>query len=55
MQLGREEEARIEAKEVIRISSDFSLNEFAKSLPDPEEQSCVADLIECLRKAGLPD
>jgi len=55
MELGREEEARNEAKEVIRIHPGFSLNEFAKSVHDQEDQSRMADYIESLHEAGLPD
>jgi len=55
MKLGREEEARAEAKEVIRIHPKFSLDHFAKSIHDEKNQSGVADYIERLRKAGLPD
>ncbi len=49
---GREEEARAEAKEVIRIHPKFSLDHFAK-VYHLKDQSVVDDSIECLRKAGL--
>jgi adenylate cyclase len=52
--LGREEEARAEAKEVIRIHPKFSLADYAKSLHS-NDQSKMDDYIECLRKAGLPE
>jgi adenylate cyclase len=52
VKLGREEEARAEAKEVIRIHPKFSLANFAKTLHG-KDQSRVDDYIECLRKAGL--
>ena len=50
--LGREEEARAEAKEVLRIHPKFSLEHFAKTLPY-KDQSVVDNSIACLRKAGL--
>ncbi|MBW1707596.1 MAG: tetratricopeptide repeat protein, partial [Deltaproteobacteria bacterium] len=50
--LGREEEARAEAKEVLRIHPKFSLEHFAKTLPY-KDQSVVDNTIACLRKAGL--
>jgi adenylate cyclase len=49
---GREEDARAEAKEVMRIHPEFSLNHFAKTLPY-KDQSVVDNTIARLRKAGL--
>jgi len=46
--MGREEEARAEAAEVLRINPKFSLDNFAKIVP--KDQS---DFINALRKAGL--
>jgi TolB-like protein/Tfp pilus assembly protein PilF/ribosomal protein L31E len=49
---GREEEARAEAAEVLRINPQFSLERFARVRPhiDPEN---TARFIDTLRKAGL--
>jgi len=44
---GRDEEARAEAAEVLRINPDFSLEKFAKR--------AKPGLVSALRKAGLPD
>jgi len=54
MKLGREEEARAEAKEVIRIHPKFSLSHYARSVHE-KDRSDLNDYIERLRKAGLPD
>ena len=54
IKLGRSEEARAEAKEVLIIHPKFSLAHFVKSLQHLEK-SMVDDFIESLRKAGLPD
>jgi TolB-like protein/Flp pilus assembly protein TadD len=54
IKLGREEEARAEAKEVMRIHPKFSLDYFAK-VWHQKDQSVVDDSIVCLRKAGLPE
>ncbi|MBW1797353.1 MAG: hypothetical protein JRJ21_02870 [Deltaproteobacteria bacterium] len=43
--LGREEEARAEAKEVLRILPKFSLEHFAKTLPY-KDQSVVDNTID---------
>ncbi len=50
--LGREEQARAEATEVLRIHPKFSLEHYAKILPY-KDQSVVDNMIACLRKAGL--
>jgi hypothetical protein len=50
--LGREEEARAEAREVLRIHPKFSLDHFAKTL-GYKDQSIVDQRVESLRKAGL--
>jgi len=51
IRLGREEEARAAAAEILRINPKFSLERYAKILPFPQP---VADrVIEDLRKAGL--
>jgi adenylate cyclase len=54
IKLDREEEARAEAKEVMRIHPKFSLDYFAK-VWHQKDQSVVDDSIVCLRKAGLPE
>ena len=48
---GREEEARMEAAEVMRIDPQFSLERYAKMLPF--RQVLVDQIIEACRKAGL--
>jgi adenylate cyclase len=50
--LGREDEARAEAAEVLRIHPGFSLEHFAKTLPY-KNQSDIDSAIASLRKAGL--
>ena len=50
--LGREEQARAEATEVLRIHPKFSLEHSAKILPF-KDQSVVDNTIACLRKVGL--
>jgi len=52
VELGREEEARASAKEVLRSHPKFSLDYFAKALTF-QDQSFVDHRIESLRKAGL--
>jgi adenylate cyclase len=52
IKLGREEEAKAEAAEVLRIHPKFSLDYFAKVSP-LKCQSVLEDNIACLRKAGL--
>ena len=48
---GREEEARSEAAEVMRIDPQFSLERWAKMFPFRQE--LVDQLVEAWRKAGL--
>jgi adenylate cyclase len=50
--LGREEEARAEAAEVLKINPKFSLERYAKMLPY-KNQADVELEIDALRKAGL--
>ncbi|MGD9040380.1 MAG: adenylate/guanylate cyclase domain-containing protein [Desulfobacteraceae bacterium] len=50
--LGREEDARAEATEVLRIDSNFSSEHFAKKLPY-KKKADTERLINGLRKAGL--
>jgi TolB-like protein/Tfp pilus assembly protein PilF len=54
VKLGREEEARVEAKEVLRIHPKFSIAKFTKG-EHFKDLSGVDDFIECLRKAGLSE
>jgi tetratricopeptide (TPR) repeat protein len=49
---GRNEEARIEAAEVLRINPKFSLEKFAKSLTYKNQED-VERTVSALRKAGL--
>ena len=46
---GRDDEARVEAAEVLRISPKFSVEEFKKKAKGPEKER----FIDALRKAGL--
>ena len=48
---GRQEEARAEAAEVMRIDPQFSLERFDKTFPF--RQALVDQLVEAWRKAGL--
>jgi adenylate cyclase len=52
--LGREQEARAEAAEVLRIKPDFSVEGWAKANPF-RDTAIVEHRKELLRKAGLPD
>jgi len=52
VKLGREEEAKAEAAEVLRIHPKFSLDYYAKVNP-LKCQSVLEDNIACLRRAGL--
>jgi adenylate cyclase len=49
---GREEDARYAAQEFLRIHPKFSLEKYAKKLPD-KAQAAKNRLIDALRKAGL--
>jgi adenylate cyclase len=51
-ELGREEEARAEAAEVLRISPDYSLEVVQQILPF-KDQAELERLLDGLRKAGL--
>jgi adenylate cyclase len=51
--MGREKEARAEAAEVLRINPKFSLGNYAKTLPAPQDQSKRDEYINALNKAGL--
>jgi adenylate cyclase len=50
--MGREQEARAEATEVLRISPKFSVDSYAKRLTF-KDQSVADKFIDALRKAGL--
>ena len=50
--MGREEEARSEAAEVLRINPKFSVDSYAKRLTF-KDQSQIDDVVNALRKAGL--
>ncbi len=52
--LGREEEARAEAAEVLRINPKHSLGRYAKRNPQ-ENEAAFEQLIDALQKAGLPE
>jgi adenylate cyclase len=51
IRLGREEEARAAAAEILRINPKFSLERYAKVIPFP--QPIAERVIEDLRRAGL--
>ena len=51
LRLGREEEARAAAAEILRINPKFSLELYAKALPFT--QPVANRIVEDLRKAGL--
>jgi adenylate cyclase len=51
-ELGREEEARAEATEVLRLSPNFSLEVYRQRLPYTEP-AVTERLLAALRKAGL--
>jgi adenylate cyclase len=51
--MGREEEARAEAEEVLRINPKFSLDYFAKSSAPYKDQSEIDKVVNAMRKAGL--
>jgi len=48
---GRDEEARAQAAEVLRIQPKFSLEKWAKRIKGPDKEK----IIDNLRKAGLPE
>ena len=50
--MGRENEACVEAAEILRINPKFTLDFLAKTLPY-KDQSVIDNYIEALRKAGL--
>ncbi|MEN6319973.1 MAG: tetratricopeptide repeat protein [Syntrophaceae bacterium] len=50
---GRDEEARIEAAEVLRINPRFSLEKFAKSVTYKKQEDVEWSICAPLRKAGL--
>jgi adenylate cyclase len=50
IKMGREEEARAEAAEVLRINPKFSLDNYAKAIPF-KDQSVIDEGIKILRKA----
>ncbi len=50
VRMGREEEARAEVREVLKIHRRFTLQHAARRLPY-KDRAVLADL----RKAGLPD
>jgi hypothetical protein len=48
--MGRENEARSEGAEVLRIDPKFSIERYVKGMPDQSRRDRIAD---ALRKAGL--
>jgi adenylate cyclase len=51
-QMGREEEAREAAQEVLRLHRRFNVDEYARRLPY-KDQDCIERIVGALRKAGL--
>jgi len=52
--MGRGNDAEAAAAEVLRIDPDFTIQDYAQSLPY-KEKSDLNCVIEALRKAGLPE
>jgi adenylate cyclase len=50
--MGREQEARAEAAEVLRINPKFTMDYYVKTLPY-KDQSLTESLVAACRKAGL--
>jgi len=50
--MGREQEARAEAAEVLKLNPKFSVDSYAKRMI-LKDQSIIDDFINALRKAGL--
>ena len=53
-EMGKEDEARAAAEELIKINPKFSAEKYAKVLPYKDREYCRR-WGEALRKAGLPD
>ena len=53
-QLGRLEEARAQAAEVLKAQPDFTIRAWAKKQPD-QEDSELDHYLQALRLAGLPE
>jgi adenylate cyclase len=51
--MGRDNEARAEAEEVLRINPKFSLDYFAKTSTPLKDQSEIDKVVNAMRKAGL--
>lgn len=51
--MGREQEARAEAAEVLRINPKFSLDYWARAMSFYKDQSVIDNVVGALRKAGL--
>jgi hypothetical protein len=50
---GRDEEARVEAAEVMRINPKFSLEKYAKTVTYKNQEDVEQTISAPLRKAGL--
>jgi hypothetical protein len=50
--MGREQEARAEGAEVLRLNPKFSVDSYAKILTF-KDQSVIDNFVDALRKAGL--
>jgi tetratricopeptide (TPR) repeat protein len=51
-QMGREEEARDAAQEVLRLHRKFNVGRYARRLPY-KDQDCIERIVDALHKAGL--
>jgi hypothetical protein len=51
---GRDDEARIAAKEILRLNPNFSVAEYQKRVPQ-KDRSAVKRFCDALRTAGLPE
>jgi adenylate cyclase len=55
VRLGQLEEARIEAAEVMRLDPKFTVNGSAKRMLTYKNEQDAEDILEALRRAGLPE
>jgi hypothetical protein len=51
--MGRDNEARAEAEEVLRINPKFSLDYFANTSSPLKDQAEIDKVVNAMRKAGL--
>lgn len=53
--LGREEEMRAEAAEILRLKPGFSVKRYLETVSLPKDPEFARNQREMLRKAGLPE